>query len=181
MPLSNATSLTSRSVTTSDLERSRLPEVTSTSPPSSANPSADVASAADSIRSFVSQQQQRLRQRSAPPRSVVVVPSTEPDSELDDIARQIADHAEVLYQTWRARGLTPNDRLLHSANTASLNSAAAKTLARHLRPAVAASGYRAASAPRQWVPGGSESTQLYAGAFETDRLSLPTSIPYRFN
>ena len=52
--------------------------------------------------------------------------------ELEDIAKQIADHAETLYQTWKARGLAPTD-VLKSHNTTSLNSEAAQTLSRQLR------------------------------------------------
>ncbi|KAK7576147.1 hypothetical protein V9T40_012433 [Parthenolecanium corni] len=35
----------------------------------------------------------------------------EPDEDIAAIAKQISDHAEVIYQTWKARGLAPNEIL----------------------------------------------------------------------
>ncbi|XP_043232617.1 chromatin modification-related protein eaf-1-like isoform X1 [Amphibalanus amphitrite] len=84
----------------------------------------------DNIRTLISRQQaqraQAARQLDTPP------PSSSAGDELEDIAKQIADHAETLYQTWKARGLAPAD-VLKSHNTTSLNSEAAQTLSRHLR------------------------------------------------
>ncbi len=36
---------------------------------------------------------------------------SEPDEDIAAIAKQISDHAEVIYQTWKARGLAPNEIL----------------------------------------------------------------------
>lgn len=39
------------------------------------------------------------------------VAPAEPDEDIAAIAKQISDHAEVIYQTWKARGLAPNEIL----------------------------------------------------------------------
>lgn len=39
------------------------------------------------------------------------VTPTEPDEDIAAIAKQISDHAEVIYQTWKSRGLAPNEIL----------------------------------------------------------------------
>ena len=83
----------------------------------------------DNIRSLISRQQAQKAQAA---RQLELTPSPSGGDELEDIAKQIADHAETLYQTWKARGLAPAD-VLKSHNTTSLNSEAAQTLSRHLR------------------------------------------------
>lgn len=41
------------------------------------------------------------------------------EQDIQAIAKQISDHAEAIYQTWKSKGLTPNELLhLHSAETA---------------------------------------------------------------
>lgn len=37
--------------------------------------------------------------------------AVEPDEDIAAIAKQISDHAEVIYQTWKAKGLAPNEIL----------------------------------------------------------------------
>ena len=40
------------------------------------------------------------------------------EQDIQAIAKQISDHAEAIYQTWKSKGLTPNELLhLHSAET----------------------------------------------------------------
>lgn len=46
-----------------------------------------------------------------PDGSFVGASATEPDEDIAAIAKQISDHAEVIYQTWKARGLAPNEIL----------------------------------------------------------------------
>ena len=90
--------------------------------PAEVNRLADQLSATtDNIRTLISRQQAHKAQASRQ----LELPASG-GGELEDIAKQIADHAETLYQTWKARGLAPAD-VLKSHNTTSLNSEAAQT------------------------------------------------------
>lgn len=62
---------------------------------------------------------------------------TEPEEDIAAIAKQISDHAEAIYQTWKSRGLAPTEILnCHTNSTAADKFGSALTPQREQQPVV---------------------------------------------
>ncbi|XP_038120642.1 uncharacterized protein LOC6033077 isoform X3 [Culex quinquefasciatus] len=115
------------------------------------------SSPSSTVRSFVEGQQQHQQQH-----------QQQQQEDLDAIAKQISDHAEAIYQTWKARGLAPTEILNCQLPTVDGEDAFSRTLSptSSVAPSPTASPAGAASASTSGV------AKLLAQAPELSNNSL---------
>lgn len=94
------------------------PKLTNTSSSSSSQLSTIPSSLPSSSTSSTTIASPLFRNLATQKKSVIDQRTENTEEDIETIAKQISDHAEVIYQTWKARGLAPTEILnCHSVHT----------------------------------------------------------------